>query len=103
MKAIISSEFAQALEPQLPADVQIVRVDREGNFDGVASDAEVYLSASLLKSAVLDCILNAAPAVRWQHTPSAGVNHLLDLFLDNLHRYQTGQPLRNIVDRHAGY
>ncbi len=90
MKAIISIEFAEALEPRLPDDVQIVRVDREGNFDGDASDAEVYLSAGLLRSEVLDRILNAAPAVRWQHTPSAGVNHLLtptslaqDLILTN--------------------
>jgi phosphoglycerate dehydrogenase-like enzyme len=90
MKAIISIEFAPALEPRLPADVQIVRVDREGRFDGDASDADVYLSAGLLKSAVLDRVLHAAPAVRWQHTPSAGVNHLLtptslsrDLILTN--------------------
>jgi phosphoglycerate dehydrogenase-like enzyme len=27
----------------------------------------------------------------------------LDLFLDNWHRYATGQPLRNVVDKHAGY
>lgn len=90
MKAIISIEFVEALESRLPTDVEIVRVDREGNFDGDASDAEVYFSASLLKSAILDRVLNAAPAIRWQHTPSAGVNHLLtptslsrDLILTN--------------------
>lgn len=77
MKLILSIEFAAVLEARLPADVQVVWVDREGNLDGDASDAEVYLSAGLLKSAVLDKILNAAPAVRWQHTPSAEVNHLL--------------------------
>jgi phosphoglycerate dehydrogenase-like enzyme len=77
MKVIISTEFAQAFESRSPADIQIVRVDREGNFDGDVSSAEVYLSAGLLKSAVLDRVLNAAPALRWQHTPSAGVNHLL--------------------------
>jgi phosphoglycerate dehydrogenase-like enzyme len=27
----------------------------------------------------------------------------LDLFLDNWHRYANGQPLRNVVDKHAGY
>jgi len=27
----------------------------------------------------------------------------LDLFLDNWHRYANGQPLRNLVDKHAGY
>lgn len=90
MKAIISIEFAEAVEARLPADIEIVRVDKDGNFDGDASDAEVYFSAGLLKSAVFDRILTAAPAVRWQHTPSAGVNHLLtptslsrDLILTN--------------------
>jgi len=90
MKAIISLEFTEMLEPRLPKDLQIVRVDQEGNFDGDASDAEIYFSAGLLKSEVLDRVLNAAPAVRWQHTPSAGVNHLLtptslarDLILTN--------------------
>jgi phosphoglycerate dehydrogenase-like enzyme len=27
----------------------------------------------------------------------------LDLFLDNWHRYEKGQPLRNLVDKHEGY
>ncbi|MBE9210305.1 D-2-hydroxyacid dehydrogenase [Nostoc sp. LEGE 06077] len=27
----------------------------------------------------------------------------IELFLDNFHRYQTGQPLRNVVDKQAGY
>ncbi len=90
MKAIISIEFVEALQSRLPADLQIVQVDQAGDFDGDASDAEIYLSAGLLKSAVLDRVLNAAPALRWQHTPSAGVNHLLtpvslsrDLILTN--------------------
>jgi hypothetical protein len=39
-------------------------------------------------------------------SPSAGVNHrerIAQLFIDNLKRYQTGQPLRNVVDKKAGY
>ncbi|GBE94189.1 D-2-hydroxyacid dehydrogenase [Nostoc cycadae] len=27
----------------------------------------------------------------------------VELFLDNFHRYHTGQPLRNVVDKQAGY
>ena len=27
----------------------------------------------------------------------------LELFLDNWHRYASGQPLRNLVDKQAGY
>lgn len=90
MKLILSIEFAAALESQLPREIEVVHVDREGNFTGDPKDAEIYFSASLLKSEVLDHVLNAAPAIRWQHTPSAGVNHLLtptslarDLILTN--------------------
>ncbi len=45
--------------------------------------------------------LFVTPHTSWSsaHTRTRTV----DLFLDNLHRYRTGQPLRNIVDRHAGY
>ena len=28
---------------------------------------------------------------------------VVDLFSDNLRRYESGQPLRNIVDKRAGY
>jgi phosphoglycerate dehydrogenase-like enzyme len=27
----------------------------------------------------------------------------LDLFIDNWHRFTTGKPLRNLVDKQAGY
>lgn len=77
MKVIGSIEFAPFLESRIPNDVQVVWVDDQGNLDNHVSDAEVYFSAGLLKPAVLDKVLNAAPALRWQHTPSAGVNHLL--------------------------
>lgn len=30
-------------------------------------------------------------------------DRMIALFLDNLNRYQTGQPLRNVVDKRAGY
>jgi phosphoglycerate dehydrogenase-like enzyme len=30
-------------------------------------------------------------------------DRMIELFLDNLRRYQTGQPLRNVVDKLAGY
>ena len=28
---------------------------------------------------------------------------IMEIFLDNLRRYQSGQPLRNVVDRKLGY
>jgi phosphoglycerate dehydrogenase-like enzyme len=77
VKLILSTEFAPFLEGRLPTDIQVVWADQDGHLDGDAHDAEVYFNPGLLKSEVLDKILRAAPALRWQHTPSAGVNHLL--------------------------
>ncbi|MBD2437737.1 D-2-hydroxyacid dehydrogenase [Nostoc sp. FACHB-110] len=36
------------------------------------------------------------------HSPR-GKQRSIELFLDNFNRYQTGQPLRNVVDKQAGY
>ncbi len=30
-------------------------------------------------------------------------DRIVNLFLDNLQRYRTGQPLRNVVDKATGY
>lgn len=42
-----------------------------------------------------------SPHVSWQMPGAA--NALLDVFIDNLHRYRRGEPLRGVVDRAAGY
>jgi phosphoglycerate dehydrogenase-like enzyme len=36
-------------------------------------------------------------------TTPATAQHSVDIFIDNLQRYVAGQPLRNIVDKSAGY
>jgi phosphoglycerate dehydrogenase-like enzyme len=41
------------------------------------------------------------PHISW-NSPAV-LPRTLDLFLDNLRRYRDGEPLRNIVDKHAGY
>lgn len=79
-----STYRAAEIEPHLPSDTQFVRVDSDGNFDGDASDAEVYLSGLELKPTTLHKVLAAAPGIRWQQTPSAGVNHILTpIFLEH--------------------
>ncbi|MDX2270354.1 MAG: D-2-hydroxyacid dehydrogenase [Cyanobacteriota bacterium] len=78
MNLLLSSEFAPMLEGLLPKDVEVVWLDPLGNWEGEIHDAEVYLNAGLLKSTILEKVLQAAPALRWQHTLSAGVNHLLN-------------------------
>ena len=81
MKLILPSEFANELKPQLTPDlypdIQIAWADTKGNIDGDPSDAEVYFNWYYLKSETLHKVLAAAPALRWQQTPSAGVNHIL--------------------------
>ena len=77
MKLILPTELTDAIQPRLPDNVSIVWVDPDGNFDGDASDAQVYFNGFRLKPTTLHCVLAAAPKLRWQHTPSAGVNHIL--------------------------
>ncbi|MBW4661292.1 MAG: D-2-hydroxyacid dehydrogenase [Drouetiella hepatica Uher 2000/2452] len=81
MKLLLPAEFADELKPHLSPDrypdIQLAWVDSQGNFEGDPSDAEVYLNWFYLKSATLQKVLAAAPHLRWQQTPSAGVNHIL--------------------------
>lgn len=77
MKLILPTDFADAIQPRLPDDARIVWVDSDGNLDEDASDAQVYFNGFRLKPTTLHRVLAAAPGLRWQHTPSAGVNHIL--------------------------
>ncbi|MFQ4141284.1 D-2-hydroxyacid dehydrogenase [Chlorogloeopsis sp. ULAP02] len=77
MKIILPVELAVDIEPLLPFDIKFVRVDSDGNFDDDPSHAEVYLNGFKLKPTTLHKVLAAAPGIRWQHTPSSGVNHIL--------------------------
>jgi phosphoglycerate dehydrogenase-like enzyme len=90
MKLILPVEIAHEIEPHLPENTTVVRVDGEGNIDGDATDAEVYFSWFYLKPTTLHRVLDAAPLLRWHHAPNAGVNHILtpqylerDLILTN--------------------
>jgi len=90
MKLILPIEIADEIEPHLPENTIVVRVDGEGNIDGDATDAEVYFSYFYLKPTTLHRVLDSAPSLRWHHAPNAGVNHILtpkylerDLILTN--------------------
>lgn len=76
VKLILPIEATADIQGHLPHDMEFVRVDSDGNLDGDASDAEVYLNWFYLRSDVLHKVLAEAPALRWQHTLSAGVNHI---------------------------
>lgn len=77
MKLILPIEFIEILRPHLPQDIDQVWADADGNLDRDATEAEVYFNGSYLKQSVLERVLAAAPLLRWQHTPSAGVEHIL--------------------------
>ncbi|MEH2160750.1 MAG: D-2-hydroxyacid dehydrogenase [Nostoc sp.] len=77
VKLILSDHLIADIKPHLPSDIDVVEVDSEGNLDGDASDAEVYVNGFYLKTSTLDKVLTAAPRLRWQQSPSAGVNHIL--------------------------
>jgi phosphoglycerate dehydrogenase-like enzyme len=101
---------------RLPRNAIVVNVARGALLDEEA--LADLLEAGHLRGAVLDVFRQEplASASRLWHLPNAlVVPHVspvspgrfwprqLDLFLDNWRRYQAGQPLRNLVDKQAGY
>jgi hypothetical protein len=72
VKLILPDHLIADIEPHLPSN-DVVEVDSEGNLDGDASDAEIYVNGFYLKTSTLDKVLTAAPALCWQQSPSAGV------------------------------
>ena len=101
---------------RLPAGAIVVNVARGALMDEEA--VADLLGNGRLRGAVLD-VFNEEPlspqSRLWQLRTALVVPHVspvspgrfwprsLDLFLDNWHRYAAGQPLRNLVDKHAGY
>ena len=86
--------------------------------DHVSQVVTRSLESGRLRGAVLDVFAReplASDSPLWHfervlHTPHvSGVSprlfwdRLMELFLDNWSRYRSGSPLRNLVDKHAGY
>jgi phosphoglycerate dehydrogenase-like enzyme len=101
---------------RLPRGAIVVNVARGALMDEEA--VADLLADGRLRGAVLD-VFNEEPlspqSRLWGLRSALVVPHVspvspgrfwprsLDLFLDNWHRYANGQPLRNVVDKHAGY
>lgn len=100
----------------LPPHAIVVNVARGAMLD---EDAVAdMLQAGTLRGAVLDVFREeplATDSRLWHLRSALVVPHVspvspgrywprqLDLFMDNWHRYVAGQPLRNLVDKKAGY
>jgi phosphoglycerate dehydrogenase-like enzyme len=76
MKIIAPAQLRDLLAPQLPDDVATAWVNPETGFEGDPSDAVAYFRW-WGEQQLYDQVLRAAPQLRWVHTPSAGVEHLL--------------------------
>ena len=100
----------------LPRHAIIVNVARGAMIDEEA--LADLLEAGRLRGAVLDVFRQeplATTSRLWQLRSALVVPHVspvspgrfwprqLDLFLDNWRRYVAGEPLRNVVDKRAGY
>ena len=78
-KIIISQQMyeqARAAILQVAPDAEFVTLDKEGLPQGDVSDADIYLRAWISPDANRK-IIQAAHNLRWMHTFSAGVDHLL--------------------------
>jgi phosphoglycerate dehydrogenase-like enzyme len=108
--------ISRARLERLPAGAIVVNIARGALMDEEA--VADLLETGRLRGAVLD-VFNEEPlspqSPLWGLRSALVVPHVspvspgrfwprsLDLFLDNWHRYANGQPLRNLVDKHAGY
>jgi glyoxylate/hydroxypyruvate reductase A len=120
LAAPLTSETAQLMPrdrlERLPKGAIVVNVARGALMD---EDAVAdLLEEGWLRGAVLD-VFNEEPLPStsrlWQLQSALVVPHVspvspgrfwprqLELFLDNWRRYSDGQPLRNLVDKQAGY
>ena len=72
-----------------------------GHLRGAALD--VFATEPLPSDSPLWDLPNVLVSPHSASTAAEENEVLTDLFLDNLHRYRAGQPLRNVYQRELGY
>ncbi len=81
MKLILPTRIAAQVEPLIPAIAplcEIVHIDEQGIPDGDLADADIFLRW-WTPHPIFRSVLAAAPHIRWIHTPSAGVEFILNV------------------------
>lgn len=76
MKVLLPIQIRDQIEQQIPSGIEVAWVDPEGVVEGDPTDALAYFRW-WVSHPVLERVLALAPELRWLHTPSAGVEHLL--------------------------
>jgi len=80
MKAIVFADLMPALTPRLAAaapDLQLAPIPAGGELPPGAADAEIFYYNFVFRPQIIPAVIRAAPGLRWIHSISAGVDHLL--------------------------
>jgi phosphoglycerate dehydrogenase-like enzyme len=76
MNIILPVQIRELIEPRIPEGITVAWAGPDGIVEGDPTTALAYFRWWTSRP-VLEQILALAPEVRWVHTPSAGVEHLL--------------------------
>lgn len=79
IKLILPVRIAPDIEPHLqniPLNISVVHLDTDGTPDGDIADADAMIRWWTPKD-ILRRVLKEAPALRWIHTPSAGIDGIV--------------------------
>jgi phosphoglycerate dehydrogenase-like enzyme len=86
---------------RLVDDHALVRALTEGRIGGAALDT--FRDEPLPQDSPLWDLPNVIVTPHTSWSSGRVLDRSIDLFCDNLRRYRAGEPLRNVVDRQAGY
>lgn len=79
----------------------LIRVLQEGAIAGAALD--VFNQEPLPPESPLWGLPNVILTPHWSASSPHNIPRMLELFAENIRRYQAGEPLLNVVDKNLGY
>jgi phosphoglycerate dehydrogenase-like enzyme len=86
---------------RLVDDTALIRALTDGRIGGAALDT--FRDEPLPQSSPLWALPNVIVTPHTSWSSARVLDRSIDLFCDNLRRFRAGEPLRNVVDRAAGY